>query len=163
MNHLNGIEPHRHASRIETGNHRRGIDQRQCSQKNGHRPVKANRPAERLLVDDINQNEREREPQGSPHKIGEQAYQASLHHNQLADLPRRGAQKPKQPQFASTVDDQSEKRSGNAHHRDRSEEHTSELQSRQYLVCRLLLEKKKKNKVSTAETSNALDICTIAV
>src|SRR3712207_8978274 len=28
--------------------------------------------------------------------------------------------------------------------RPRSEEHTSELQSRQYLVCRLLLEKKKK-------------------
>src|SRR3712207_7315971 len=28
---------------------------------------------------------------------------------------------------------------------DRSEEHTSELQSRQYLVCRLLLEKKKKH------------------
>src|SRR3712207_6946993 len=30
-------------------------------------------------------------------------------------------------------------------HRGRSEEHTSELQSRQYLVCRLLLEKKKQN------------------
>src|SRR3712207_7600251 len=29
--------------------------------------------------------------------------------------------------------------------RDRSEEHTSELQSRQYLVCRLLLEKKEKD------------------
>src|SRR3712207_7324727 len=29
------------------------------------------------------------------------------------------------------------------HRRARSEEHTSELQSRQYLVCRLLLEKKK--------------------
>src|SRR3712207_7104199 len=29
----------------------------------------------------------------------------------------------------------------------RSEEHTSELQSRQYLVCRLLLEKKKKSQV----------------
>src|SRR3712207_7929537 len=28
---------------------------------------------------------------------------------------------------------------------ERSEEHTSELQSRQYLVCRLLLEKKKKS------------------
>src|SRR3712207_8442608 len=28
----------------------------------------------------------------------------------------------------------------------RSEEHTSELQSRQYLVCRLLLEKKNKDK-----------------
>src|SRR3712207_7561584 len=31
----------------------------------------------------------------------------------------------------------------------RSEEHTSELQSRQYLVCRLLLEKKKTTRHST--------------
>src|SRR3712207_7000930 len=36
----------------------------------------------------------------------------------------------------------------------RSEEHTSELQSRQYLVCRLLLEKKnKKSYVSTFQRS----------
>src|SRR3712207_6958327 len=34
----------------------------------------------------------------------------------------------------------------------RSEEHTSELQSRQYLVCRLLLEKKKYQISSTAFT-----------
>src|SRR3712207_8056350 len=34
----------------------------------------------------------------------------------------------------------------------RSEEHTSELQSRQYLVCRLLLEKKKHNEVSILQT-----------
>src|SRR3712207_7021861 len=34
----------------------------------------------------------------------------------------------------------------------RSEEHTSELQSRQYLVCRLLLEKKKKIIRSKAHT-----------
>src|SRR5258707_11445304 len=33
----------------------------------------------------------------------------------------------------------------------RSEEHTSELQSRQYLVCRLLLEKKKHLRQSTLE------------
>src|SRR2546425_6488418 len=33
-----------------------------------------------------------------------------------------------------------------AHFGRRSEEHTSELQSLAYLVCRLLLEKKKKNK-----------------
>src|SRR3712207_7206057 len=37
-----------------------------------------------------------------------------------------------------------ERRRGLAARR-RSEEHTSELQSRQYLVCRLLLEKKKTN------------------
>src|SRR3712207_6913519 len=34
----------------------------------------------------------------------------------------------------------------------RSEEHTSELQSRQYLVCRLLLEKKNKRHVNLAKT-----------
>src|SRR5947209_2844242 len=33
----------------------------------------------------------------------------------------------------------------------RSEEHTSELQSRQYLVCRLLLEKKKRKKHEATE------------
>src|SRR5258707_10161412 len=37
----------------------------------------------------------------------------------------------------------------------RSEEHTSELQSRQYLVCRLLLEKKKKKRTKMYTTSNA--------
>src|SRR3712207_6910317 len=37
------------------------------------------------------------------------------------------------------------RRSGRRGRGCRSEEHTSELQSRQYLVCRLLLEKKKKN------------------
>src|SRR5258707_3596285 len=36
----------------------------------------------------------------------------------------------------------------------RSEEHTSELQSRQYLVCRLLLEKKKKTIMIHQRTSN---------
>src|SRR3712207_7431612 len=34
----------------------------------------------------------------------------------------------------------------------RSEEHTSELQSRQYLVCRLLLEKKKKQLTTKSKT-----------
>src|SRR3712207_7947637 len=34
-----------------------------------------------------------------------------------------------------------------AHESTRSEEHTSELQSRQYLVCRLLLEKKKQQHI----------------
>src|SRR3712207_7083068 len=37
----------------------------------------------------------------------------------------------------------------------RSEEHTSELQSRQYLVCRLLLEKKKHNAQHLIQTSTA--------
>src|SRR3712207_7707936 len=36
----------------------------------------------------------------------------------------------------------------------RSEEHTSELQSRQYLVCRLLLEKKKKPQITPSHCAN---------
>src|SRR3712207_7382436 len=36
----------------------------------------------------------------------------------------------------------------------RSEEHTSELQSRQYLVCRLLLEKKKNHNLSPLSISS---------
>src|SRR3712207_7655633 len=49
----------------------------------------------------------------------------------------------------------------------RSEEHTSELQSRQYLVCRLLLEKKKKNYTQLSKSNthatmiNTLSILTL--
>src|SRR2546429_2559205 len=42
----------------------------------------------------------------------------------------------------------------------RSEEHTSELQSRLHLVCRLLLEKKKKNQhVYTTEGRTNIQVC----
>src|SRR3712207_7700980 len=43
--------------------------------------------------------------------------------------------------YEQYVDEDAYKAHGESEHR--SEEHTSELQSRQYLVCRLLLEKKK--------------------
>src|SRR2546429_6042419 len=47
----------------------------------------------------------------------------------------------------------------------RSEEHTSELQSRLHLVCRLLLEKKKKKEISNkymkVVTSHHLQYCVI--
>src|SRR5215475_15130912 len=44
--------------------------------------------------------------------------------------------------------DQGDGRSKRGRHHRRSEEHTSELQSRENLVCRLLLEKKKKKKIT---------------
>src|SRR3989441_8128662 len=40
----------------------------------------------------------------------------------------------------------------------RSEEHTSELQSLAYLVCRLLLEKKKKQQIHISTTINTLSV-----
>src|SRR3712207_8042775 len=42
--------------------------------------------------------------------------------------------------------------------RPRSEEHTSELQSRQYLVCRLLLEKKKVHSTTSHNSQYALSL-----
>src|SRR3712207_7470181 len=51
-----------------------------------------------------------------------------------------GSSKPQRPAITP-----SSRVAGLTSWRSRSEEHTSELQSRQYLVCRLLLEKKKKN------------------
>src|SRR3712207_8511379 len=44
----------------------------------------------------------------------------------------------------------------------RSEEHTSELQSRQYLVCRLLLEKKKKH-ITTRNLHQKIMLSTITI
>src|SRR3712207_8389639 len=41
----------------------------------------------------------------------------------------------------------------------RSEEHTSELQSRQYLVCRLLLEKKKKIRINNEYNRSLTNSC----
>src|SRR2546429_4580768 len=43
--------------------------------------------------------------------------------------------------------------------RDRSEEHTSELQSRLHLVCRLLLEKKKTSRQSSLRRSDTFNLC----
>src|SRR3712207_8689219 len=54
----------------------------------------------------------------------------------LADLLDPALRRVLRPHQLEVVDDDQAQR---------SEEHTSELQSRQYLVCRLLLEKKKYN------------------
>src|SRR5947209_13494952 len=45
----------------------------------------------------------------------------------------------------------------------RSEEHTSELQSRQYLVCRLLLEKKKDQTVAVSVVTPCISPAALAV
>src|SRR3712207_7363286 len=61
---------------------------------------------------------------------------------------RRAARRPARPRRARPL-----QRVGG-----RSEEHTSELQSRQYLVCRLLLEKKKKNNLTSLRSLYTLVI-----
>src|SRR3712207_7300198 len=58
--------------------------------------------------------------------------------------PRTGLHAHRRPQRRLRGDAPPRPRRHRRRARSRSEEHTSELQSRQYLVCRLLLEKKKK-------------------
>src|SRR2546430_10580915 len=65
-----------------------------------------------------------------------------------ACLPRRPGRWPEQAR-ASCLLSSASKHCGL---RPRSEEHTSELQSQSNLVCRLLLEKKKKNNVGMNHT-----------
>src|SRR5947209_14212636 len=60
--------------------------------------------------------------------------------------PTRGAWSSRWDPARGSCADPRIARSGTSPQGHRSEEHTSELQSRQYLVCRLLLEKKKKQK-----------------
>src|SRR3712207_9334683 len=77
-------------------------------------------------------------------------YTLSLH-DALPILRRRptdaGGRDPPRPRGAARARAAADRRRrgarGGGRRGDRSEEHTSELQSRQYLVCRLLLEKKK--------------------
>src|SRR2546421_9317305 len=72
-----------------------------------------------------------------------------------------------QPKYSVTTSGRSDARSRSSHSRPcsdvRSEEHTSELQSRSDLVCRLLLEKKKKkNKtIMTSVKCTKLRLCTV--
>src|SRR5690606_9799034 len=56
--------------------------------------------------------------------------------------------------FHRRMDELEEERLGSRAYGSRSEEHTSELQSRENLVCRLLLEKKKKAKRNTDQTED---------
>src|SRR3712207_8260507 len=74
--------------------------------------------------------------------------------------PDDGCYSGRDPQLHSSASGSgsSARRRGNAVEARVSEigEHTSELQSRQYLVCRLLLEKKKKN--MTIDTTHNLSI-----
>src|SRR5690606_41097259 len=66
--------------------------------------------------------------------------------------PARPAEKRTRLRIAASC------RAGADRGRPRSEEHTSELQSRENLVCRLLLEKKKKNEYITIVATHALSL-----
>src|SRR3712207_8849512 len=74
----------------------------------------------------------------------EHEFARDLHNLERPDRRRRAGRLDQDPAEALVCDAAELARPRRRVREDRSEEHTSELQSRQYLVCRLLLEKKKK-------------------
>src|SRR3989441_2419237 len=79
-------------------------------------------------------------------------FRSGLHHRRLSGLRRNAAEHGQTRERASPV--QAFRRDHDD--RPRSEEHTSELQSLAYLVCRLLLEKKKKEKIIACRITDAV-------
>src|SRR3712207_7119285 len=65
------------------------------------------------------------------------------HHHRRVDDDQRSGRSARMVATTSAIEMSSRRDADLARTSSRSEEHTSELQSRQYLVCRLLLEKKK--------------------
>src|SRR2546430_9073226 len=83
----------------------------------------------------------------SPAKAGR------IHLGRLLLVEQLGLRESAQP----PLDAQLVLRRADAAHQRRSEEHTSELQSQSNLVCRLLLEKKKKNPNTPRSTASNLE------
>src|SRR2546422_3424748 len=86
--------------------------------------------------------------QGEPDLAAHGAFADGLA-DRAAHLVRGDAPIIRAPLAVSIVDDDDR----HGERRARSEEHTSELQSRLHLVCRLLLEKKKKNATAAIRTA----------
>src|SRR5258707_10782319 len=107
MNDLKWIQAHGNLRRVEPGKHGSHIHDRQCTKKNFHRPVKPYGPAERLLVDYKDEDERKGKSQGNAGKISQKSKQACLYENELANLPASRAKEAKQAKFAAAVNHQS--------------------------------------------------------
>ena len=97
MDHLDRVQPRRDARGIEAGEHRRNIDQRQRAEQHGNRPVELDGPAERLLVDDEDQQQRKHNAERQSGKIGQQARAAGFDQNQLAYLRTAAPRKRSSP------------------------------------------------------------------
>src|SRR5260370_7441659 len=115
MNCLERIQAHGDLCRVEPRKHGSYIHNRQCAQKNFHRPVKPYGPAERLLVDYKDEDERKCESQSHACEIGQKSKQSCFDKNQLANLPGSRAKEAKQAELAPAANHQSNKPSRNTH------------------------------------------------
>src|SRR5712692_4477285 len=116
---FNWLKTHGEAGRIKSGGDCCGINERQSADQNSDRPVELNRPAEGLLIDDEDENEREQDAKGQSCQVGHQPKQAGFDKNQAANLPCRAPQETQQSELAATVDDERKQRTDDTHHSDK--------------------------------------------
>src|SRR5260370_35195700 len=87
MDNLKRIQANGDLCRVESRKNGSAIHNRQRAKKNFHRPMKPDGPAERLLVDYEDEDERQGKSQGHACKIGQKSKQAGLGEKQLPNLP----------------------------------------------------------------------------
>src|SRR5229473_8372038 len=111
MHNLERIQAHRYLRWVEASEDGGCVHDRQRAQKNLHRPVEPDGPAEGLLIEHIDEDERQRKAQGQTGKIGQKTKQSCLDENQFPNLAGSRAKKAKEAKFAASVNHQSKKRS----------------------------------------------------
>src|SRR3989449_3512064 len=95
------------------------------------------------LLDDFSRREAKAEPKPEPPAVGHYGVKLDLKEEKVSLTAGQTKEYPVVVTNTGTEDDTIRIKVDLVYNSERSEEHTSELQSRLHLVCRLLLEKKK--------------------
>src|SRR4030095_3790073 len=115
MDDLKRIQPDGDTRGIAAREQRREPDERNPSEENRERPMKADGPAERLLVDDEDENQREKNSQTEARDIGKQAQQARFGKDHFAKLTAGCSEVAEQTEFAAPVYDQRQQSARDSH------------------------------------------------
>src|SRR5579859_2759177 len=134
MNDLRRIEQDGNARGIKTSQNRGDKNQGNCPAQYSHRPVKANRPAERLLVDDKNQNQRESESEHNTRNICQQTKESGFRQNHFADLSAASSQKTQQTKLSLAVNHKSEQRPRYSHDGHKNRDRFERVGNRECLI-----------------------------
>src|SRR5437868_1327467 len=116
MNHFNGIEPRRGPRRIQPGQHRSQPNERDRSGQQCERGMKLDRPAEALLINNVNQNEGEHKSEGEAKQVRHQAQEPRFEQNHAAHLRLGGAQITQQAELTAPVEHHGQQRIGGSEH-----------------------------------------------
>src|ERR1051326_7113330 len=92
MHHLHWIEAHRDARRVVRSEDGGAPNQRERAGQKSEWPVQANGPTERLLVDDEDQDQRQKKPQHQAGNTSECSEKSCFRKDDLAQLRAGGAQ-----------------------------------------------------------------------